>query len=199
MCYLGLGLCLMLGRDCLFLSTFSLVRAILSFSFSRSLSFFSFLFLSICMKKSVKKGTHISIVSRVLQRQHSIVMKTQNMTRFGSVVIIHKTQEERKSGQGTCFTLLATVQSNNSTVKPSVRFQWTVNPNAEKESAVINFMPFSPRFYSGKRLTYRSWWSLVLLYIWYIHTHITPKMEKKEVKLLLLYILSSPINESYTA
>lgn len=44
---LGSGLCLMLGRDCLFLSTFSLVRALFSFSFSRSLSFFSFLFLSI--------------------------------------------------------------------------------------------------------------------------------------------------------
>lgn len=38
----------MLGSDCLFFSTFSFVRALLSFSFSRSLSFFSFLFLSIC-------------------------------------------------------------------------------------------------------------------------------------------------------
>lgn len=43
---LGSGLCLILGRDCLFFSTFSLVRALFSFSFSRSLSFFSFLFLS---------------------------------------------------------------------------------------------------------------------------------------------------------
>lgn len=43
---LGSGLCLILGRDCLFFNTFSLVRAIFSFSFSRSLSFFSFLFLS---------------------------------------------------------------------------------------------------------------------------------------------------------
>lgn len=44
---LGSGLCLILGRDCLFLRTFSLVMAFFSFSFSRSLSFFSFLFLSI--------------------------------------------------------------------------------------------------------------------------------------------------------
>lgn len=44
---LGSGLCLILGRDCLFLRTFSLERALFSFSFSRSLSFFSFLFLSI--------------------------------------------------------------------------------------------------------------------------------------------------------
>lgn len=44
---LGSGLCLILGRDCLFFSTFSLVMALFSISFSLSLSFFSFLFLSI--------------------------------------------------------------------------------------------------------------------------------------------------------
>lgn len=44
---LGSGLCLILGRDCLFLRTFSLLRALFSFSFCRSFSFFSFLFLSI--------------------------------------------------------------------------------------------------------------------------------------------------------
>lgn len=43
---LGSGLCLRLGRDCLFFSTFSLVMALFSISFSRSLSFFSFLVLS---------------------------------------------------------------------------------------------------------------------------------------------------------
>lgn len=47
----GLGLrsdlCFILGMDCLFLRSFSLLRALFSFSFSSSLSFFSFLFLSI--------------------------------------------------------------------------------------------------------------------------------------------------------
>lgn len=41
----------MLGRDCLFFSTFSLLRALFSFSFSRSFSLFSFLFLSIFVRQ----------------------------------------------------------------------------------------------------------------------------------------------------
>lgn len=51
---LGSGLCLMLGKDCLFFRTLSLERAFFSFSFSRSLSFFSFFFLSMGVESRLR-------------------------------------------------------------------------------------------------------------------------------------------------
>lgn len=110
--YLGSGLCLMLGRDCLFFSTFSLVRALFSFSFSRSLSFFSFLFLSICMMKGWKKK---------LSKFQYLKITFKNKTRYA----IHSIQENRGADQGPCFALLAVGQSNNITINFSVRFRWT--------------------------------------------------------------------------
>lgn len=64
---LGSGLCLMLGKDCLFFSTLSLLRALFSFSFSRSLSFFSFFFFSIGVE-SRRRWVMSGVLDVTLQR-----------------------------------------------------------------------------------------------------------------------------------
>lgn len=92
----------MLGRDCLFFSTFSLLRALFSFSFSRSFSLFSFLFLSIFMRKQYnsdikfltfewafyKTGSKTSIKGHKLRRSQVSIIESVKTLNSEHIIVI---------------------------------------------------------------------------------------------------------------
>lgn len=164
----------MLGRDCLFFSTLSLVRALFSFSFSRSLSLFSLLFLSICMTKGRKRSHKflpfcvrnspvktVTTLSTVKENNHGPKANYADLPAWSSVC-------DAAVWCLACWTSLSSGRSSGGGAGGHTRWGDWPRPNGDREGSLLG----KKRSRVIKRFTVKQKVEVIYLFIFSTYDHL---------------------------